>query len=86
MQRRRLSVDKPAGVAPAGHPPRPPVDGICDLQASIADCSCGELEPPAPEIWTAPPPEKVGSAKLGTPWARTHLAQDSHACSWAGES
>jgi len=28
---------------PSSHPPRPPVDGICDLQASMADCTCGEL-------------------------------------------
>ena len=71
-------------TAVAGHPPRPPTDGICDLQASIADCSCGELDPP-PETWTSLP-EKVGSAKSGTPWARMHLAQFSHACCWAGES
>ena len=30
--------------AAAGHPPRPPTDGFCDLQASIADCSCGEFD------------------------------------------
>ena len=62
------------------------MDGICDLQASIADWSCGELDPPAPEIWTALPPGKVGSAKLGRPCARMQLAQVSHACSWADES
>ena len=61
------------------------MDGICDLQASIADCNCGDLEPPAPEIWTAPP-EKVGSGKFGIPWARMHLAQLNHACCWVGES
>jgi len=32
------------------------------------------------------PPEKVGSAKSGTPWARMHLAQLSHCCCCAGES
>jgi CheY-like chemotaxis protein len=73
----------PTSVAP--HPPRPPVDGICDLQASIADCNCGDLDAPAPEIWTARP-EKVGSGKFGTPWARMHWAQLSHACCWLGES
>jgi hypothetical protein len=61
------------------------VDGICDLQATIADCSCGDLDPPALEIWTARP-EKVGSGKSGTPWARMHLAQPNHACCSAGES
>jgi hypothetical protein len=53
------------------------------LQASIADCNCGELAPP--ESCTARP-EKVGSGKFGTPWARMHLAQLNHACCWAGES
>jgi hypothetical protein len=52
------------------------VDGICDLQASIADRNCDELDPP--EIWTARP-EKVGSGKFGTPWARMHFAQLNHA-------
>jgi hypothetical protein len=69
----------------ACHPPRPPVDGICDLQATIADCSVGDLDPPALEIRTARP-EKVGSGKFGTLWARMHLAQLNHACCWAGES
>ena len=60
------------------------MDGFCDLQASIADCSCGELDP-TPESWTSLP-ENVGSGKFGTPWARMHLAQFNHACCWAGES
>jgi hypothetical protein len=35
----RSSVDKPPVSHPAGYPPMPPADGICDLQAAIADCS-----------------------------------------------
>ena len=70
--------------AVAGHPPRPPTDGLCDLQASIADCSCGELD------WTPASctslPENVGSGKFGTPWARRQWAQVNHACCWAAES
>ena len=68
----------------AGHPPRPPTDGLCDLQASIADSSCDEFDP-TPESRTSLP-ENVGSGKAGTPWMRMHCAQFNHACCWAGES
>src|SRR5262249_6241565 len=51
------------------HPPRPPLDGICDLQAFMADCSWGELAPGPPETCTSLP-ENFGSGKSGTPWER----------------
>jgi hypothetical protein len=67
-----LSAGEPLSFwsAVAGHPPRPPTDGLCDLQASIADCSCGELDP-TPESCTSVP-ENDGSGKFGSPWARMH--------------
>jgi hypothetical protein len=78
---------RPRSLARApGHPPTPPLDGICDLQAFIADCTCGEPPTPPPGVMCTWLPEKVGSAKSGTPWARMHLAQSSHCCCCAGES
>src|ERR1700761_3485117 len=45
----------------AGHPPRPPTDGIFDLQMSVADCSCDEFDPmPASRTSLS---ENVGSGK-----------------------
>jgi len=57
---------------------------MCDLQISIADCSCGVFDP-TPESCTSLP-ENVGSGKAGTPWVRMHWAQLNHACCWAGVS
>ncbi len=83
--RRLLSGDlRSFWSAVASHPPRPPTDGLCDLQASIADCSCDELDP-TPESCTSVP-ENDGSGKFGTPWARMHWAQFNHACCWEGVS
>ncbi len=64
--------DELLGLCPAvaGHPPRPPTDGFWDLQASIADCNCGEPDW-MPESCTSLP-ENVGSGKSDTPWTRMH--------------
>ena len=68
------------GPGPDGPgPPFPPGPGAIDWQAFWAALNCGDVgsipfAPPAfSVILTAPPPEKLGSGKLGTPWERMHL-------------
>ena len=71
----RAPPPQPPGAACSAWPEPPCTPpGISDSQSCTAALNAGELSLSfSCSMWT-PPPENVGSGKLGTPWERMHAA------------